>query len=277
MQIVLCNLLVIMRHYNVWQLGIAIGFLSEAESIGQLRKSNSDDGPVPRERIEQYYRPSVEYARQQCVPIELSAALHRCDLFLISLRDGLLWSELGHHARALIEAIEGELKYRRFAFLQTQKAKLLDEFRKDWASVLEKFPNTAEDVEHAVECYALEQNTACVFHLMRVSELGLREIAKKVGVKLTDRGKPMPIEYATWDKVINGIKGRITAAHLKPKGAVRNRQLQFYADATDQCTYIRDVWRNEVSHTRKSFNDGEAVGVMTRVRQFMELLAKEGK
>jgi hypothetical protein len=165
------------------------------------------------------------------------------------------------------------LAYRRFAFVQASKAKPLDEVSKDWAVVWQRFPQTKIDAEHAVECYALEQNTACIFHLMRVAELGLRDIAKKVGVKLTDKGKPQPIEYATWDKVINGIKTRLTAAHAKPKSERRSRQLQFYADAADQCTYIREMWRNEVSHTRKSYNDGEALGVLGRVRDFMSLLA----
>jgi hypothetical protein len=264
-----------MRHYNVWQLGIVLGFLGDAQAVAHFRKGTTSDSPVPRERIDQYYKPSVEYAQRQCADIELSAALHRCDLFLIALRDGILWSELGHQAQALLEAIEGELKYRRFAFVQTPKAKILDEFRKDWATVLETFPNAEEDVKHAVECYALEQNTACVFHLMRVAEHGLRAVGKRVGVKLTDKGKPQPIEFATWEKVIAAIKNKITAAHAMSKGVHRKQQLQFYSDAADQCAYIRDIWRNEVSHNRGSYNDGEAAGVMTRVRQFMELLAAQ--
>jgi hypothetical protein len=102
----------------------------------------------------------------------------------------------------------------------------------------------------------------------------LRDIAKKVKVKLTDKGKPLPVEFATWNKVIEGIRSRISAARAKPKSARQNEQLQFYSDAAEQCGYIRDLWRNDVSHHRKSFNDGEALGVMTRVQQFMELLAK---
>jgi hypothetical protein len=59
------------------------------------------------------------------------------------------------------------------------------------------------------------------------------------------------------------------------KSPRRKQQLQFYSDAADQCTYIRDIWRNEVADTRGTYNDGESLGIMTRVRQFMQLPAKE--
>jgi hypothetical protein len=51
---------------------------------------------------------------------------------------------------------------------------------------------------------------------IRVAEFGLRNIARKVGVRLTDKHKPQPIEYATWDKVITAIKNKHTAAHAMP-------------------------------------------------------------
>ena len=57
------------------------------------------------------------------------------------------------------------------------------------------------------------------------------------------------------------------------KGRRKAAQLQFFSDAADQLTYIRDIWRNEVSHTGRRYNDSEAMAVMVRVRAFMELLA----
>jgi hypothetical protein len=110
---------------------------------------------------------------------------------------------------------------------------------------------------------------------MRVAEYGLRYVAKKAGVKLTDKGKSQPIEYATWDKVIAEIKKQITAARALSHGPKKNMKLQFYSDAAENLTYIRDIWRNEISHTRKSYNEAEALGVLTRVRDFMELLASK--
>jgi hypothetical protein len=269
------NLWELMNNYNVWQLAVVIGFLSETESIGELRKNApAGDTPVPRDRIEQYYRPMVEYTKVQCQIVELSAALHRCDIFSIALRDGLLWSELAHQARALTEAIEGEIKFRRFAYVPTEKANLHDKYRTTWATVLSKFPETDSDISDAIDAYALGLGTSCVFHLMRIAEKGLRRLATKVGVRLTHKGKPIPLQFGDWDKVITAVGNKITAARAKPHGAKRQAQLQFYSDAADHCLYMKDIWRNEVSHTRRSYNDAEALGVINRVRDFMELLVK---
>jgi hypothetical protein len=46
-----------------------------------------------------------------------------------------------------------------------------------------------------------------------------------------------------------------------------------YSDAADHCEFMKDIWRNNVSHTRKAYSDPEAVAVLQRVREFMEFLA----
>jgi hypothetical protein len=89
---------------------------------------------------------------------------------------------------------------------------------------------------------------------------------------LTHGGKPQPIEFATWGKVIAEIKNKINVANLLPHGPRRNRQLQFYSNAADSCTFIRDIWRNEVSRARKTYSKAEALKVMSRVRDFMQFL-----
>jgi hypothetical protein len=119
------------HHYNVWQLAIVFDFLKATEVLA----GKDGDGPVSRERVEQYYRPSVEYARRQCEFIELSAAIVRCDHFLLALRDGLLWSELKNQSCVLREAIQGELKFRRFAFVPTVKATEHDKFGLVWEEI----------------------------------------------------------------------------------------------------------------------------------------------
>ena len=141
-------------------------------------------------------------------------------------------------------------------------------------AVFDAFPSARFDIREAGNCLACDNNTAVVFHLMRVAEHGLRSIAKKVGIKLTDKGKPQPIEFATWDKVITAINNKITAARTLPQGPKKTKSLQFYANAAENCTYIRDIWRNEISHTRKSYDDFEAKAVLSRVRDFMRLLAE---
>jgi hypothetical protein len=43
--------------------------------------------------------------------------------------------------------------------------------------VSDQFPSTILDIEEAGKCLAMSRNTSCVFHLMRVMEVGLRTLA----------------------------------------------------------------------------------------------------
>ena len=74
---------------------------------------------------------------------------------------------------------------------------------------------------------------------MRVAEIGLRVLAKKLGVKLTDKRVEIPIQFGTWEKVIAQIKIKIDQAHQLPKNEKREKQLQFYSDAADRCGYLK--------------------------------------
>jgi hypothetical protein len=267
----------IMRSYNVWQLAHSLAYLTQMQLDAEERLRAQEDAKVPVERMNNWYVPLLKLCQAECERLELTAAINRMHPFNLEIRQGISWSEMRNQAKALLEAIHSELCFRRFAFVTTAKATLHDTFALQWGVIWTQFPDVKEDSQDAVDCYALEKNTACVFHMMRVAEMGLRSIAKKVKVKLTDKKEPLPVEFATWNKVIDGIKTKIAAVRTKPKSTRQNEQLQFYSDAADQCTYIRDLWRNDVSHHRKSFNDGEALGVLTRVQQLMEFLArKEG-
>ena len=269
------NLSEIMRQYNVWQLANALAHVTQMQLDAEEQLRTRGDASVPVERMNTWYVPCLKMCNAECERLELTAALNRLAPFNFEIRQGISWSELRNQAKTMLEAIHSELCFRRFAFVPTEKATLHDRFAFGWEEIWKKFPEVKEDSQDAIDCYALEKNTACVFHMMRVAEMGLRSIAKKVKVKLTDKKEPLPVEFATWNKVIDGIKTKIAVVRTKPKSARQNEQLQFYSDAADQCTYIRDLWRNDVSHHRKTFNDGEALGVLTRVQQFMGLLAKK--
>ena len=107
---------------------------------------------------------------------------------------------------------------------------------------------------------------------MRMAEHGLRTLAKRLHVKLTHKGLNQPIEFADWEKVITGIKNAIIVARTKPHSKRRADLIAFYSDAADHCLYLRDIWRNEISHTRRRYNDDEALTALNRVKDFIELL-----
>ena len=131
------------------------------------------------------------------------------------------------------------------------------------------------DIKAAGNCLAAECHTAAVFHAMRVAEHGIRVLAKRLNVSLTHKGKPLPIEFATWDKVISAIKNRLTVISQSPHNSKRQEKLAHYSDLADRCLYMKDLWRNDLMHTRLQINRIEAAGVLQRVREFIQAVEKK--
>lgn len=265
----------IMRHYNVWQLAHAIAFLESAQHDAEFKKDfTQGDARVPDQGMNNLFVPMLRYCESECRQLELTAALARFQHFNNEIREGITWAELRNQIKVLHEAIHADLCFRRFAYVPTSKAAIHDGFALAWESIWKKIPDAKEDSQRAVDCYALEQDTACVFHLMRVAEFGLRALAKKLRVKLTSKGQFCPLEFAEWEKVIITLKNQIDAARKLPAGPKRQAQLAFYSDAADHCTFMKDIWRNNVSHARQPYKDAEALAVLERVRDFMKFIAE---
>jgi hypothetical protein len=171
-------------------------------------------------------------------------------------------------------AIDKDIKRHRYIQVMPDRFNYLSPVTVFGAKVHIAFRDAHDDMAEAGNCLAIELHTAAVFHLIRVAEYGLRALAVRVGAKLRDKGKRQPLEFAEWGKVITAINNRIAAARNKlSKGPKLDAQLQFYSEAADHCLYLKEL-RNEVSHTRKSYNGPEALGVMERVRAFMEVLER---
>ena len=182
-------------------------------------------------------------------------------------------SHLEVEARHLRESLLREAFLRTFVFTKKETANFIDNPAFFGEDVKSAFHSASFDIGETGNCLAVECPTAAVFHLMRVAEYGLRALAKKLHVRLTHSGLRQPVEFADWEKVITGIKIEITKARALNPGQKRQAKLEMYSDAADHCAYMKDIFRNNISHTRKSYTLPEALGVTGRVRDFMVFLA----
>jgi hypothetical protein len=187
-------------------------------------------------------------------------------------------------AEALVRELSGirtsfdvALQIAKFVYVPSIDDKYFEVERLFGDDVFEVFEDAREDVTEAGNCLALALYTASVFHLMRVSEFGLRRLAAKLRVKLFDKGKPQQVEDATWDKVIDGVHLKIKATRQLSAGPKKRAQLTRFSEAGDHCTFMKDIWRNNVSHTRKPYIRDEALAAFSRVGDFMKFIALDMK
>jgi hypothetical protein len=175
----------------------------------------------------------------------------------------------------ILSGIQENLGTRKFIYLPREVAKFWNDPEILGEDFLIGFPKMSVfEAMDAGNCLATGRWTAAVFHLMRVAEYGLRRLAKTLHVKLTDKGKPCPIEYKHWNDVITACRNQIAKARGLPSGTKKEKLLDFYSRAADSCEYMKDIWRNEVSHSRRRYGLSEALGVLERVKEFVQPLAK---
>jgi len=199
------------------------------------------------------------------------------------------WGKMGDEFRIFWEVLEPNLRERRFVSIDVRRDDLLSDLLGEphglktygehekpspvWPRIFERFPSIKEECEEAVYCYALERNTASVFHSMRVAEIGLRSLARRMKVTLP-KGKPL--EWGQWLEVLEQMEAK-TKAILKTSkaGPVKDELLAFYNGSIAQFYGFKDEFRNQVMHKRKSYDGGHAESALTRVRDFMDKLASK--
>lgn len=258
----------------VWKLAKALDQIREIQSQYANHVINGIGhnlvGPNEAVRIKGF----AIYWRMQFEAAELQVAVDRIDGPLrISLMSKVTHETLANEFRVLRETAEHELQHRRFIYIPERLAKVHDRVSVDWELPWTKIAACKEDAQDAVDCYVVGKNEACVFHLMRVAEHCLRTFSRRLRVNLTHNRKPQPIELATWHKIIDGCNVQIAKARALNPSAKKQERLSLYSDAAQHCMFMKDIWRNEISHTGKRYTEAEALSVLNRVRDFAVFIA----
>jgi hypothetical protein len=128
-----------------------------------------------------------------------------------------------------------------------------------------RFNKAGPDIEEAGKCFATGRNTACVFHLMRVMEIGVQKLGQRLHVKL--------VGEKAWQTILNQINSKIGAL---PQSTPRQRKRKSdLAGITSHLYNVKIAWRNEVMHPKESYSDVEAEEIFRHVKSFMRHLAEK--
>jgi hypothetical protein len=215
----------------------------------------------------------------ECDAIKIERAKKYVDHILTRLghvnNHPITYRDAGHLLRELDNNIRWDMEEELFFHIPWEHKTYFNNERLLGDTVFESFKQARSDIKEAGNCLACGNYTAAVFQFMRVAERGLRRLARALKVTITHTKTPIPLEYGEWDKIITEIKNKIAPLRVLPQGPKRQAKLEAYSDAADHCTFMKDIWRNTVSHTRKPYTDREALAVMGRVGDFMQFLATQ--
>jgi hypothetical protein len=147
--------------------------------------------------------------------------------------------------------------------LSASERRLYESSEPPFGKAHSSFPSASEDMYEATKCLALGRSTACVMHLMRVVEAGLKCLAGTLQVP----------EQADWGGYLRKIEEELDA-RIKKAGK-RTPDEQFFAEAKAMINNVRLAWRNPTMHIATTYTPERANEILQAVRALMSHLASK--
>lgn len=268
-------------HRSLWSLwdmlNLVVGALYQQLISLELLKQQAElihERGVVAEKGEAYFANVLQHLaslKQSCIELELGESkknVERIERKISSrIKIELMPSEIG----CLLELLESECSERLTYNIKKDKSATFAQEDKAWAPIDSKFKSIREDVESGLHCYALDQDTASIFHFMRVVEIGLRSLARERNVKIPKKH----LDWQQWRTIINAISRKVDLIDSWKAGPAKDNALDFYRGAIGEFQAFKDVYRNHVMHTHGSYDSRESLRVLQHVRGFMERLSSK--
>lgn len=165
----------------------------------------------------------------------------------------------------LYSRMEDECGLRKFLILSSKQADLIFPSSPAFGTeVSQKLPKTAFEVDEASKCLGVGLDTAAVFHLMRVVEIGIEAVRKSLAI-------PDPIRAAerNWGVMIK----KINEAVSDKKQLMSQPDTQFFIEIQASLDAVRNAWRNATMHVESKYTADEAEHIFIAVKGFMRKVA----
>ena len=129
-------------------------------------------------------------------------------------------------------------------------------------AVTRKFQAATDDIEQAAKCLALQQPTACVFHLMRGMETAVRRLARKLNMTITPQ--------TTWRQLTGSMDVKI---RTMPQRTEREKKKKNdWEAASVNLHHLGSVFRNNTMHPTAVYTQEEAKDIFSAVGMSMKTL-----
>lgn len=246
-----------------------------AQDLGYASYVLSQENAPPLDDAQRaLIRNHVEYLAHKCVDLLLERSVARLSRIMFMMNRNYSRSELAQELEILLQAIDDDIQFEYFFHYRRDRGVLFLTWRGEWGSTISAFPSAASEIEEGIDCFGLEHNAACVFHMTRVAELGMRSLARERRVAFPNH----PLEWAEWENVIDQIDSKARAATTgMSRGPERDAARAFYTAAVAQLRSFKET-RNRIMHMRGSFDELDARRAINQVRDFMNgLSAKIGE
>jgi hypothetical protein len=217
------------------------------------------DSAVGNNGLGEHFRPMLEAIHAQCVKIDLEVSVGCAQELLEMLRRPLTAGQLQDGLRELENTIRREMEVCSFFYMPSRQTEFYDQKELFGTLVNARFPGIQYDMVEAGNCYSMGRGTACVFHLMRIMEVGVQEFGKKLEIPL--------VTEKNWQNILDQVNKAIKALPPKAPGTVD------FSQAAANLYAVKLACRNGVMHPNDKYTLEEARDMIGQVKLFMGQLA----
>jgi hypothetical protein len=128
------------------------------------------------------------------------------------------------------------------------------------------FPSATFEIEESAKCLGLSRPTASAFHSMRMIEIGVRALAKRLDI-------PDPVNSTdrNWGTVLGRVKDALDAKFPKKKRLPETEGAKLEAIYVT-LDAIKNPWRNATMHVETIYTDADARFILQCAAAFMRKL-----
>jgi len=159
--------------------------------------------------------------------------------------------------------LQDVLRERQFYYLRQDLSRLYGKPELFGDVIAKKFRSASSDLEHAGNCLALGESTACVLHLVRAMERVIKAVSKKFNVVINPKD--------TWGMILSHMNDKIK--NLPEANERQKRKKAMWSECRANLYHVKQAWRDEAMHTNRFYDEREARQILEAFRVFIGQLA----
>jgi hypothetical protein len=171
-----------------------------------------------------------------------------------------------HHIESVYSILKSELSSISFRAIPREKANYTDPQWLADSVLFSKYPDTVDEFQRAGRCFAYGENTACIFHLMRVTDFCFRKVADSLQIHYSAHN---------WHGIGQEIARKMEQKYQTKTDAWKSNE-PFYAEILADIQAIGRAHRNPALHElEKKYDERETAYMLTMIEAFAKHVAVE--
>jgi hypothetical protein len=172
-------------------------------------------------------------------------------------------AEVMTRAKCAQETMRSEMETHLFLWVDGERAQFYAKTPEELLGkeCVSRFPSVIGEAEEAMRCYAVGRYTASAFHLMRLTEAGVRALGAAIKFK---------VKNENWGRILQEFRTQQTAENKPPHWKNRFRKLHTIGAHLQA---VNHGWRNRIAHLDHVYTESQAKHLLTVVPAFLTEIA----